>query len=116
MHVLVCSLSGMGGGVMPDILEPAVSPNHRSVAHSLVAAGGLVVAAKASYHVKCLERAAACEQRAALLVVGSQEWGKERRSAAAWRVIAASALGFVAGYASHLVLDGATPRSLPVVV
>jgi hypothetical protein len=67
----------MGGGVMPDLIEPMVSPNHRSVAHSLVAAGGLVAVAKATYHAKCFERAAACEQHAALLAAGSPERGKE---------------------------------------
>ena len=32
-------LGGALGGAMPDVLEPATSPNHRKLAHSLVTAG-----------------------------------------------------------------------------
>jgi hypothetical protein len=115
VHILVCALSGVGGGLVPDFIEPALSPNHRSLAHSFVAVGGLALAVKANYHAQCLKRATACEQRAVLLPVGCPEWRAERRTAATWRVMAASTLGFVAGYASHLALDGATPKGLPVV-
>jgi len=33
-------VGGWVGGVLPDILEPATSPHHRKVMHSVVAAGG----------------------------------------------------------------------------
>lgn len=43
---IVCgTIGGIGGGRMPDVLEPAVSPRHRDVAHSLSAGIGFAAAA-----------------------------------------------------------------------
>ncbi len=36
-----CILAGMVGGRLPDIIEPAIDPNHRKFWHSLTCAGVL---------------------------------------------------------------------------
>jgi membrane-bound metal-dependent hydrolase YbcI (DUF457 family) len=54
--------------------------------------------------------------RAAVLVNGSLPWHDEMRAAQFWRLVAAAVLGSIAGYCSHLVLDGTTPKGLPLFV
>jgi len=72
-------------GMLPDLLEPANDPNHRGPMHS---------AAMLSI--------CACLSKGMLEVRDVASWKKT------WSVIACSA------YASHLLLDGVSPRSLPV--
>jgi len=38
-HHLVEALGGVMGGRLPDLIEPALHPGHRSVAHALIPAG-----------------------------------------------------------------------------
>jgi membrane-bound metal-dependent hydrolase YbcI (DUF457 family) len=82
-------LSGLGGllgSMLPDILEPAYHPNHRSLAHSWSAAGTMVWFA--------------------ISVIQSET--ASARQKAFWR-------SFLLGALSHLALDACTPKSLPLV-
>lgn len=115
-HVLACVVSAAGAALLPDMLEPATSPNHRGAAHSLATATAIGVVAQARHHARCLALANECEVRATALATGSAPWQDEMRSAQLWRLAAAVVLGSIAGYGSHLVLDGATPKSLPVFI
>ncbi len=83
-------LLGMGlvggvAGLLPDIIEPATSPNHRELAHSF----------------------------AALMAIGTgihnlnERQDMDAAQKGLWNTLAL-------GYASHLLLDAGTPASLPI--
>ena len=83
-------LLGMGlvggvAGLLPDIIEPATSPNHRELAHSF----------------------------AALIAVGAginnlnERQDMDAAQKGLWNTLAL-------GYASHLLLDAGTPAGLPI--
>lgn len=79
---------GYAAGTLPDILEPATSPNHRKFLHSLAMAG-LV-----SWSVYRLwEMQPATEQEKFLRWLG---------------------LAMGGAYLGHLMMDSATPKSLPL--
>jgi membrane-bound metal-dependent hydrolase YbcI (DUF457 family) len=113
-HIVAALLAGVLGGIAPDVLEPAISPRHRSTFHSVSAAGGLGFAAFAKQHARCIEMAAACDQRAAELIPGSDEHNRQLLHAFLWRVGAGAIVGLIAGYGSHLALDAATTSGLPL--
>jgi membrane-bound metal-dependent hydrolase YbcI (DUF457 family) len=72
------------GAILPDIIEPATNPNHRSFFHSFFV---LIITGFLSYYF--------------LTGVDSAELFM---------------IGFMGiGYVSHLVLDSATPKSLPLI-
>jgi len=77
----------MGAGVatLPDVIEPAYGPNHRSFAHSLTAAGLVTCVAKETWG----QGAASPEQKAAVA-------------------------SLAAAYLSHLLADSATPAGIPI--
>lgn len=108
-------IGGWIGGVLPDVIEPATSPNHRQLAHSVLAGGVLSLARVAEWQAGCRRSASAVAQRALLLPVGSPERGDAELAAAAWRLAAGILIGLVVGYASHLALDACTPRGLPLI-
>lgn len=86
---LVATAVGGFFGKLPDILEPALNnPHHRQFCHSLL------VLIAVGYGVK-----------------KAWEWEPKDSFEEVFRVIALCA---GAGYISHLVLDGFTPRSLPL--
>lgn len=109
-------VGGVAGGRLPDLLEPALTPRHRGVAHS-VALAGVAVAVFAP-------RVRRAQRRI-------REWGDRRRSPCdagagtlqpilgllaemACRLLTGAAAGVAAGYVSHLVLDAGTPVGLPL--
>ena len=114
IHVVFAGIGGGLGGAAPDILEPATSPNHRDLFHSLLAGGGLGAAWIADWMSDCHRHAAECEGRVLACAVGSPDKSREEMKALFWRALAGLIVGFIAGYASHLVLDAATKRSLPL--
>ena len=71
--------------ILPDILEPAISPNHRTVAHSLVTGGALLYTTKK--------------------VWDNPELTSEQK---------AGASALIGAYLSHLVADSVTPAGLPI--
>ena len=82
-ELLLCS--GVGGlaALVPDILEPATTPNHRLFFHSVLCAG-LVAYACSGKHTSRWARVT----KIFVLVAG-------------------------AGYLSHLIADAQTPKSIP---
>src|SRR5690606_31138047 len=87
------ALAGGAGSAAPDQIEPAVHPNHRKTAHSMTVGAGV------SY--------------ATLKAVST---GLDRPfDDFQTRMARAVAAAYGAGYASHLVLDGATPKGLPLI-
>lgn len=82
---LACTAAGGAAALLPDILEPADSPNHRKVFHSVTAAA-LVVYAMSGRHTK------GCSKPVLKLL---------------------TVLGM--GYLSHLALDCTTPRAIDLI-
>jgi len=78
----LCTAAGGAAALLPDILEPANSPNHRKFFHSITAAG-LVVYAMSGRHTE------GCSKPVLKLL---------------------TILGM--GYLSHLALDCTTPRAI----
>jgi len=76
------------GGIMPDLLEPATNPNHRTFFHSV--AFGILL----GYGVKKGHD-----------LIKNKEWGK---------LVLLIITAFSVGYFSHLLLDGMTPKGLPI--
>lgn len=74
---------------LPDVLEPAVHPNHRQFFHSVAVAALLAAGWKALY-----------------------DWQPESRDARFWRMVGMIGAG---AYLCHLGLDALTPRSLPLI-
>ncbi len=82
--ILSSLLVGGFCGLLPDLIEPALHPNHRSVFHSVAALTGL------SYAGYKVIRA---------------PWRPESKS---------HVIVMLVSYASHLLLDSRTPKGLPV--
>lgn len=82
---LVCTAAGGAAALLPDILEPADSPNHRKFFHSITAAGLVVYLISGRHTDGCSESA-----RKLLMVLGM-------------------------GYLSHLALDSTTPRAIDLI-
>ena len=76
----------LGGfaGILPDLLEPASNPNHRSFFHSITLL--------------------------ALLLQGNQEVRKSIRLASDQKMALSL---FSIAYSSHIISDSKTPRSIP---
>jgi inner membrane protein len=74
---------------LPDILEPATSPNHRKVFHSVACAVVLIAGFKKAW-----------------------DWEPEDDLGKFLRFVA---LAGTAGYLAHLALDATTKRSLPLI-
>ena len=81
-ELVLCTAVGAGAALLPDILEPAHSPNHRAFFHSLTAA--VLVA-------YCLT-------------------GKHTKSWSASTLLLMTVVGV--GYLSHLGADACTPKSI----
>ena len=109
-------IGGWVGGVLPDVLEPATTPNHRQAAHSVVAGGTLMLARLAEWQAGCRAAADGAARRALLLPLRSDERRRAETEALVWRFVAGALVGLVAGYASHLLLDATTARGLPFLV
>jgi inner membrane protein len=81
---LIAVAIGIFFGLLADIVEPAISPNHRAFFHSVALAG---IIGWVMYKAYSDEETSLAQQ--AILLIG-------------------------AAYLSHLVLDAATPRGLPL--
>jgi hypothetical protein len=115
------AVGGSLGGVLPDYLEPAISSWHRGTGHSWTA-GAAIVSGRALLS----EWAAFCRAKAdqnhvlrATPQIDSSPVDPITRLCWAvaeflWRFLAGFLNGLAAGYVSHLVLDVATPRSIPL--
>jgi len=108
-------IGGVIGGALPDVLEPSTSPNHRQLAHSVVAGGAMTLARVTEWQASCRSRADASAARARTFPIGHAKRSHAEFEALAWRALAGILVGLVAGYLSHLVLDSGTARGLPFV-
>jgi membrane-bound metal-dependent hydrolase YbcI (DUF457 family) len=84
-EILVCTAAASAAALLPDVLEPADSPNHRAIFHSV--AIGILVAYVMT--------------------------GKHTRSWPPITTLLASAAGI--GYLSHLAADAFTPKSITII-
>lgn len=106
VEVIAAMAGGVAGAAAPDWIDPPTSPNHRSMGHSIVIAGGGLGVAISNVDIW----RAALQSRAAASF-------SEGRTGAGYSYLIASGLltGFIVGYASHLILDAGTPKGLPLV-
>jgi len=84
--IIGTGLIGAGTAALPDILEPATDPNHRSFFHSWAALGALASAAVTGVRSSNLPDA-----------------------------VKPALVAAAVGYGSHLLADATTPRGLPLV-
>lgn len=111
------AVAGCIFGRVPDWLDPPRSPNHRSLAHG-VAPGTTLMGAYVSQldSIQSFFRSHADRQDA--LAKQAQTTLSEL-----WhyflellcRFLAGAAAGVLGGYGSHLLLDGFSPQSLPLI-
>jgi membrane-bound metal-dependent hydrolase YbcI (DUF457 family) len=111
---LTTFFSAIMGSRAPDVFEPADSPDHRGFFHSLAACCLLGVASLAA--VRELRQ---FEQQAGETINRYVESGLAIPAGDWWmlilsRLLICALVGFLFGYESHLVLDGMTPKSLPL--
>ena len=120
IEVLAAGISGWYSSLIPDIIDPAMSPNHRSIGHGAVQGiAGLKVALDKIPSAQGQLRAQAQEfaQRRQHVRPGGEDpwpiWCLEAAELLC-RMLSGVLIGLVAGYGSHLVLDARTPRGLPL--
>lgn len=98
MRMLGAAFGGYVGARLPDVIDPSSrGPNHRSVGHGIAPNGAL--------YALCSKKFLAT--RKILL----EEPNPQSRIGNQFMVGAMD--GFIAGHASHLVLDSRTPKGLP---
>lgn len=115
-EVIGSLISSLLASSLPDILEPADHPNHRSTFHSKGFLALLAFVAWPALEAKRREQldlAAAClSQEALCLLPQEKEYWRQR---AAWHQFMAGLWGGgVPGYTSHLLADAQTPKGLPL--
>lgn len=117
VETLAGVLAGIGGGRLPDILDPPTWPGHRSIGHGMVpSGGGLALVFSKPDELQGAIRSHA-EQEAAM------RESADTLLAQLWhgflelmlRLLAGAVVGLPAGYASHLLLDATTPKCLPLI-
>jgi len=120
------AMGGYVGGILPDILEPAVSSWHRGIAHSCAAGATVVTGANqvlSKWEAACRAKAENCKAIQLITVANGvfvpapADPIRQLVSGLAelfWRLMAGFLNGLVAGYLSHVALDGVTPRSIPL--
>jgi inner membrane protein len=109
-------LSGAAGSLLPDLIEPATNPNHRSFFHSVsfAAVAGPTAGSWAwRFRDEQIRRAEECELRANAALDGFEKilW---KLQAFLHRFLAGAVPGLILGYASHLAADALTPKGLPL--
>ena len=108
---------GRLGGLIPDLIDPPINPNHRSVGHGVLP--NLTVGLLAFNRLDDWQRwfrDFATEQLD--LRERATDAFEQILRTVAWAVchfIAGAIAGYLAGHTSHLILDAGTPRSLPVI-
>ena len=109
-------VGGIGGGLLPDLIDAPCSPRHRAEAHSMSITGtvGYFVGEQLPTWQAGLREEA---QRYARLRDASPSLLPQIGYSALefiLRFLAGLLAGLLAGYASHLALDSLTPSSLPI--
>jgi len=114
-ELIGAGLSGAAGSLLPDLIEPATNPNHRSFFHSVsfVAVAGPPAGSWAwRFRDEQIRRAEECESRANAALDGFEKilW---KLQALLHKFLAGVLPGLILGYASHLAADALTPKGLP---
>lgn len=110
-------VGAFAGALFADWIDRADNPNHRGTAHAVAPVGVLAYVAAQnlesmqSYVRTQANRYAFLKQTAVSPALS--DWYEFLEIL--MRGIAGATAGFVAGYASHLILDFSTPRSLPLI-
>ena len=110
------ALGGYIGGILPDGIDPPLHPGHRSLAHGLAP-----VTTGATFWYRSLD-----DWKNHLRQVADQAYGRAMstdfasttwHAFAEWvlRLLSGFPAGFGAGYITHVALDFAMPRCLPLV-
>jgi len=89
LELILFSIGGAIAGILPDIMEPATNPNHRSFFHSVTAFS--IIAAGNNLAWDQNNQTLTNDQKAAILIMS-------------------------AAYCSHLVTDGLTSKGLPILL
>jgi hypothetical protein len=113
-EVLGGTAGGGAAGLLPDVLEPAFTPMHRGVAHSVTALGLLTQIPAVQAREHCRAQAMAWRNYAASLPVGCAEHTHAETKAWWWHFAAGACVAAPVGYAVHLLLDARTPCGLPL--
>ena len=129
LQIVGSGAGGYFGGRLPDVIEPATTPNHRGPAHSFVGTGFLVRLAgnldrwedgwrdQAEYHGESRRREWSQFQTASAweAVQHLIKSGLHGLAELFFALLSGIPIGVVAGYVSHVVADGFTPKSVPIV-
>jgi len=116
MEIVGGILAGHQFGQLPDDLEPATSPHHRSHLHSVAV----------SIAVLAVDRKQMTKARSALRDKANQLEAQAAQAstradqiinglgALACRLLAGATAGLAPGYLSHTVADATTPKGIPL--
>jgi len=103
--------------MLPDVIEPAIHPDHCSVAHG--AAPAVTMGVLAARHINSWQASLrAHADRQAALATPSQSTLARLWHAfleLLFKLLTGAVAGALGGYGSHLALDAFTPRSLPLI-
>ncbi|MDT3696630.1 MAG: metal-dependent hydrolase [Ignavibacterium sp.] len=100
-ELLLSSGIGLSTARIPDILEPAIHPNHRTFFHSFVF--GVILCFIIVYAWNDL-KAKRCERK----VMGIQNWSR-------YEFLDIIIMIGVGSILLHLIMDGYTPRGIPII-
>ena len=109
-------ISSLITACLPDIIEPADHPNHRSHFHSLAILGLCAVAWPfvEGFRQQQLSLAEHYENQARVYNTPDEQmyWQREAQKR---RFYAGLLAGLIPGYVSHLLADAQTPKGLPLI-
>ncbi len=109
--------AGAAGAALPDIFEPAIHSFHRDVMHSYTFGTVGSVAARPvieKWRAYCRQNASNAAQRRLVPGVTPADFWASLAEELFWKIAVGFASGIAAGYVSHLMLDAATPRGIPL--
>lgn len=97
-------IGGFIGGLMPDIIDPPTGPNHRGMGHSM--SGNTIGLSSLTLLIQKLDSWISDQ-------IEKAEEVDNTILIAFFQALAGFVRGFIAGQASHLLLDLTTPKRLP---
>ena len=121
IEVLAAGFSGWYASLLPDMIDPPTSGNHRGVGHGAVQVCAGILAAlqktpEAQQHLRA--RAEEFSVRLRRVELGFKDpWPAWQLAAAELycRMLAGALIGLAVGVGLHLLLDARTPRGLPLI-
>lgn len=121
IEALAAGFSGWYASLLPDIIDPPTSGNHRGVGHGAVQGSAGILTAlqkipEAQQHLRA--RAEEFSVRLRRVELGFTDPLPAWQLATAellYRMFAGALVGLAVGVGSHLLLDAKTPRGLPLI-